>query len=121
MHTSHVSAKRLHPFEGFATVITDKVFALRVDGLVSIQRTCCDKGLPAYLTSVWPLSRVRPDMSCKVAAVIETLFADRAAVGLLSALLAVAAVVTVAGVERQSGVLQTAPQTGRRRHEVFYV
>lgn len=102
MHTSHVSAKRLHPFEGFTAIITDKVFPFSVDGLVSVQCACCDKSLSAYFTSVRPLSCVCPDMSCQVGAVTETLFTNRAAVGLVFTLLAVdiVVVVDVVGVER---------------------
>lgn len=90
MDYSHVSAKRLHPFEGFTTVITDEVFPLGVDSLVSVQCTCCDESLSAYLTSVWPLSCVCPDVSCQVGAVSETLLAHGAAVGPLFTLIAIA-------------------------------
>ncbi len=123
MHTSHVPAEGLHPLEGFTTVITDKVFPLSVDRLVSVQSARCDESLPAYFTPVRPLSCVCPDVSCQVGAVTEALFADGAAVGLLFALLAGSAVaaVVVVGVEGQGGVLQAAPQTGRRRDEVFDV
>lgn len=88
-----MSAKRLHPFEGFTTVITDEVFPLCVNSLVSVQCTCCDESLSAYLTSIRPLSRVCPDVSCQVGAVSETLFADGAAVGPLFTLIAIAVVV----------------------------
>lgn len=111
VHTSHVPAEGLHPFEGFATVVTDKVFPFSVDRLVSVQSARCDKSLPAYFTSVGPLPCVCPDVSCQVGAVTEALFADRAAVGLLFTLLARSVVVVVVGVEGQGGVLQAAPQT----------
>lgn len=113
MHNSHVSAKRLHPFKGFTTIITHKVFPLSVYCLVSVQSAGCDKSLPAYFTSVWPFACVCPDMSCEVGAITETLFTDRAAVGLLFTLLAIVVIVVI-GMEGQSGVLQTAFQAGRR-------
>lgn len=112
MHNSHVPAERLHPFKRFTTIITHKVFPLSVDRLVSVQSARRDKSLPAYFTSVRPLACVCPDVSCKVGAITETFFTDRAAVGLLFALLAVAAdvvvvvvVVVMIGVEGQGGVL----------------
>lgn len=116
MHNSHVSAKRLHPFKGFATIITHKVFPLCVDRLVSVQSARGDKSLPAYFTSVRPLTRVCPDVSGQVGAVTETLFTHRAAVGLLFALLAIVVVIVVVviGVKGQGVVLQTALQAGRR-------
>lgn len=116
MHNSHVSAKRLHPFKGFTTIITHKVFPLSVYCLVSVQSTRGDKCLPAYFTSVRPLARVCPDVSGKVGAVTETLFTDRATVGLLFTFLTnvVVIVVVVIGVEGQGRVLQTPFQTGRR-------
>lgn len=119
MHTSYVPAKRLHPFEGFPTVITDKVFPFSVDRLVSVQSACCDKSLSAYFTSVRPLSCVCPDVSGEVGAVAEALLANGAAVGLLFTLLAVAD--AVVGVEGQRGVLQAVPQAGGGRDEVFDV
>lgn len=114
MHTSNVSAKRLHPFKCFATIITYEAFPLRVDGLVPVQRACCDKGFPAYVTSVRSFARVCPDMSCEVGTVAETLLTHGAAVRPLSVLIAVAVVAAVAGVEGYGGVLQAAPQPGRR-------
>lgn len=95
MDDSHVSAKRLHPFEGFTTIVADEVFPLCVDSLVSVQCTGCDESLSAYLTSVWPLSCVCPDVSCQVGAVSETLFADGAAVWPVFTLIAIAVVVVV--------------------------
>lgn len=117
MHASNVSAKRLHPLKGFATVITDEALALGVDGLVPVQRAGGDEGFPADVTSVRPFARVRPDVCRQVGAVAETLLAHGAAVRPLPALVAVAVVAAV-GVEGQSGVLQ-AP--GGRRHEAFNV
>lgn len=111
MHTSYVSAKRLHPFKGFAAIIANEAFALGVDRLVPVQRACCDESLSAYLTPVRSFARVCPDVSCEVGTVAETLLAHGAAVRPLLILLAVA-VVHVAGVERQTGLLQAAPQTG---------
>lgn len=97
VNTSHVSAKRLHPFKGLPTVITHKMFPLSVNRLVSVQSARCDKGLSAYFTSVRPFSCVCPDMSSEVGTVAETLFTDRAAVGFLFSLLAVIVVVEVKG------------------------
>lgn len=112
VHTSYVSTKRLHPFKGFAAIIANEAFALGVDRLVPVQRACCDERLSAYFTPVGSFARVCPDMSCEVGTVAETLLTHGAAVRPLFILLAVA-VVDVAGVERQMGVLQAAPQTGR--------
>jgi len=118
VNTPHVPAQRLHPLEGFTTIITDELFPLGVDRLVSVQRARGDEGLPADVTSVRPLPGVCPDVSREVGAVTEALLADGAAVGLLFALLAV---VVVVGVEEQAGVRQAALQAGRRRDEVFDV
>lgn len=112
MHTPYVSAKRLHPFKGFATIIANEAFPLGVDRLVPVQRARCDESLSAYFAPVGSFARVCPDVSCEVRTVAETLLAHGAAVRPLFILLAVA-VVDVAGVERQIGPLQTAPQTGR--------
>lgn len=98
MHTPNVSAERLHPLKGFATVITDEALALAVDGLVPVQRAGGDERFPADVTPVRPLARVRPDVSRQVGAVAEALLAHGAAVRPLSALLAVAVVAAV-GVE----------------------
>lgn len=127
-------AKRLHPFEGLATVGAHKVLALSVDGLMSVQRAGGDEGLPADVASVGPLAGVRPDVRGQVRAVAEALFAHGAAVGLVFGLLALAVVVVVVmmvvvvddaavdgRVERQLGFLKAAPQTGRGRDEVFHV
>lgn len=113
MHTSYVSAKRLHPFKGFAAIIANEAFPLGVDRLVPVQGACCDKSLSAYFTPVRSFARVCPDMSCEVGTVAETLLTHGATVRPLFILLAIA-VVDVAGVERQIGLLQAAPQTGRR-------
>lgn len=123
VNTSHVSAKRLHPFEGLATVVTHKVFPLRVDGLVSVQSARRDEGLSAYFTPVRPLARVRPDVSSEVGAVAEALLAHRAAVGFFFALLAAVVDddVVVIGVEGQGGGLHAGFQTGGRRDEVLDV
>lgn len=100
MHTSNVSAERLHPFEGFATAVTHKAFPLGVDRLVSVQSARRDEGLAAYFTPVRPLSRVSPDVSCQVGTVTEAFFTDGAAVGFVFALLvAVEVVVMVVMVE----------------------
>lgn len=112
-----MSAQRLHPFKGFPTVITHKLFPLSVDGLVSVQSARRDKSLPAYFTSVRPLSCVSPDVSCEVGAVAKALFTNGAGVGLLSPLL----VIIVVRLERQGGVMQTSFQTGRRWDELFNV
>lgn len=120
MHTSDVPAKRLHPFKGFAAIIANEAFPLGVDRLVPVERACCDKSLSAYFTPVRSFASVCPDMSCQVGTVAEALLAHGAAVRLLLVLLAVA-VVDVAGVERQTGLLQAAPQTRRRWHKVFNV
>lgn len=118
MHTSYVTAKRLHPFKGFAAIIANEAFPLGVDGLVPVERARRDERLSAYFTPVRPFARVRPDVSCEVGAVAETLLAHGAAVRPLFILLAV---VQVAGVEGQTGLLQAAPQPRRRWHKVFNV
>lgn len=99
-----MSAQGLHPFKGFTTEIADKVFSLSVDGLVSVEGTGGDEGLPADLTPVRPLARVCPDVSRQVGIISEGLLAHRAAVGLVPALVAVA--VVVVGVKGQRGLLQ---------------
>lgn len=81
MYTPRVPAKGLHPFEGFSTVITHKVFPLSMDGLVSVEGAGCDKGLSADFTSVRPFPCVCPNVSCQVGAVTEALLTHRAAVG----------------------------------------
>lgn len=96
MNASHVPAKGLHPFEGFATEITHKLFSLSVNRLVSIQSARRDKSLSAYVTPVRPLPCVSPDMCCKVGAIAETLLTNRATIRLLFILLAV----VVVGMER---------------------
>lgn len=132
-----MSAERLHPLEGLATVGAHEVLALGVDGLVSVERTGGDEGLPADVASVGPLAGVRPDVRGQVRAVAEALLAHRAAVGLIFRLLTLAVVVVVVivvvlmvvvddaavdgRVERQLGFLQAAPQTGRGRDEVLHV
>lgn len=126
VHNSHMSAQRLHPLERFATVRAHEVFPLRVDGLVSVQSAGRDERLSADLAPVRPLPRVRPDVRRQVRAVAEALLAHGAAVGLVFALLAAVVVVVVVAVavddvERQRGLLQAAPQAGRRRDEVFHV
>lgn len=63
VHASYVPAQRLHPFEGFATVVAHKVFPLGVNGLVSVQSAGGDESLSADFTSVRPLSGVCPDVS----------------------------------------------------------
>lgn len=93
MHTSHVSAKRLHPFEGFTAAVADEAFPLGVDGLVSVQSACSDERLLACIAHVWPLSCVSPDVRCQVGAVTEALLTDGADVGFVSALLTAAVVV----------------------------
>lgn len=118
MHTSHMPAQRLHPFEGFATIIAHKVFPFSVYRLVSVQSARRDKTLPAYLTSVRPLPCVCPDVSCEMGTVTETLLTHRAAIGFLFALLAVVVVVRMEG---QSGVMQAVFQARRRGDEVFNV
>lgn len=112
MHTSDVSAERLHPFKGFPTIIADEAFPLGVDGLVPVERAGCDKSLSTDFTPVRSFARVRPDMSCQVGTVAEALLTHGAAIRPLFILLAVA-VVHVAGVEGQARLLQTAPQAGR--------
>lgn len=81
-----MSAKRLHPLEGFPTVTTHKRLPLSVDSLVSVQSTGCYKGFPADLTSVGSFPCVCPDVSCQVVTVTEALLTHGAAVGLVSAL-----------------------------------
>lgn len=93
VHTSHVSAQRLHPFEGFTTAVADEAFPLCVDGLVSVQSARSDECLLARIAHVRPLSCVGSDVSCQVGAVTEALLADGADVGFVFALLAAAAVV----------------------------
>lgn len=90
---------------------TDEMFALGVDGLVSVQSAGRDKGLSTYFTPVRPFSRVRPDVGRQVGAVTETLLANRAAVVFVPGILAVVAVVEVKG---QRWLLQTQFQAGRR-------
>lgn len=89
MHNSHVPAKRLHPFKGFTTITTHKVFPLSVYRLVSVQSTFGDETLSAYFTSVRSFPCVCPDVSCQVGTVAETLLTNGAAVGFLSTLLAI--------------------------------
>lgn len=84
VQTSDMPTQRLHPFKGLPTVITDILFPFSVYCLVSIQSTSRDKCLSAYFTYIRPFSCVSPDVSCEVGAVIEALFTNRAAVGLLS-------------------------------------
>lgn len=93
MHAPHVSAQRLHPFEGFAAAVAHEALPLSVDGLVSVQGARRDEGLLARLAHVGPLPRVGPDVGGQVGAVAEALLAHGADVGLVSALLAAAAVV----------------------------
>lgn len=90
-----------------------------MDRLVPVEGARCDERLPAYVTPVRPLARVRPDVRREVGAVAEALLAHGAAVGFLFALLAVVA--RVVRLEEQRGLLQAAPRAGRRQDEVFDV
>ena len=83
----YVPSKGVHPFEGFATIITPKRFSVSVNCLMPIQCACCHKAFSTYRTLIRSLPCVTPHVRFQVMNIAETFVTNTALPWLLSVFL----------------------------------